>query len=173
MRLQNYLSIHSFLDTNQQAIKKNNIKQSFKNWGDLFKIEFFIQVTKIPTHVWTNVFHFTAQGNGHKYGDRIPAFWINRQGYFHICSAVNGNANYCKNFNFKLQKFYQVTIQQVNEFGKCWYEIVIDGVSILKIENKQAKRFSSVRLYASDPWYHPFRNNLGRISIIKVKQGTG
>ena len=143
----------------------------FRNWGDLFNIEFGIKVTKKPTHVWTNVFHFTARGNGHKYGDRIPAFWINRNGYFHICSAISGNLNYCKNFNFVLGKHYQVTIkQQLKEFGKYWYEIVIDSVSILKTENKQAKRFSSVKLYASDPWYNPFTSNLGIISHIQIHQ---
>ena len=144
-----------------------------RNWGDLFKIEFGIKVTKKPTSGWTNVFHFTAHGDHQRIGDRIPAFWIHRNGYFLICSALNGNGNYCKTFNFVLGKNYQVAIQQVKEFGKCWYEIVIDGVSLLKTENKQAKRFSSVKLYASDPWYHPFASNLGRISHIQIQQGAG
>ena len=143
----------------------------FRNWGDLFKIEFGIKVTKKTPSGWTNVFHFTANGGDcSKYGDRIPAFWINSNGYFHICSAVNGNRNYCKNFNFVLGKHYQVTIKQQILIGNYWYEIVINGVSILKIENKKAKRFSSVKLYASDPWYHPFSSDLGRISHIQIHQ---
>ena len=70
--------------------------QVFQNWGRLFTIEFDIIVTGyVPG--WTNVFHFTAEGNYDNYGDRIPALYIdniNNQGYFHICSAINGNPNY-------------------------------------------------------------------------------
>ena len=142
----------------------------FKNWGNLFKVEFDIKITKWPSSVWTNVFHFTAKSNCRYYGDRIPALWINRRGYFHVCSAVNGNKNYCKNFNFLLGKQYQVTIQQLKESGNYYYEIIIDGVSILKILNKQAKRFSNVKLYGSDPWYNPFTSDLGSISHIKTQQ---
>ena len=119
----------------------------FQNWGDLFKIEFGIKVTKIPTSGFSNVFHFTAHGDHLRYGDRIPAFWISTQGQFYICSAINGDRNYYKYFKFVLRKHYQVTIQQLKEFGKYWYEIVIDGVSILKRENKQPKRFSNVKAF--------------------------
>ena len=145
----------------------------FQNWGDLFKIEFSIKVTKLPTTTWANVFHFTAHGNHLRYGDRIPALWINKGGFFYVCSAVSGNNNYCKNVNFVLGKEYQVTIQQLKESGKYWYEIIIDNVSKLKIENSQAKRFSSVKMYASDPWHNSFPSDLGSISNIRALHGEG
>ena len=145
----------------------------YQNWGDWFKLEFSIKVTKIPTSVWTNVFHFTANGNINKYGDRIPALWINKGGFFTICSVVSGNKNYCKKLNFVLGKQYQVTIQQLKESGKYWYEIIIDHVSKLKIENSQAKRFSSVKMYASDPWHNSFPSDLGSISNIRALHGEG
>ena len=42
--------------------------QVFQNWGRLFTVEFDIIVT---SHVpgWTNVFHFTADGNYDNYGE--------------------------------------------------------------------------------------------------------
>ena len=169
MRVLDYPSIYHFLAANYQTITKRNVVEVFRNWGDFFKIEFGIKVTK-KTSTCTNVFHFTAGDRNHgKYGDRIPAFWVCR-GFFHICSAISGNVNYCKNFNFVLGKHYQVTIKQQILIGNYWYEIVINGVSILKIENKQAKRFSSVKLYASDPWHRPFSSDLGKISHIQIHQ---
>ena len=79
--------------------------------------------------------------------------------------------NYCKNFNFAQGKIYQVVIkQQLEAFGRYWYEIVINGVSILKVENKMVERFSRVKLYASDPWYDPFSKKLGSISHIQILQ---
>ena len=145
----------------------------FQNWGDLFKLEFSIKVTKRPTTTWANVFHFTAHGNHLRYGDRIPALWINKGGFFYICSAVSGNNNYCKNVNFVLGKEYQVTIQQLKVSGKYWYEIIMDSVSILKIENSQAQRFSNVKMYTSDPWHPSFTSDLGSITNIREVHGEG
>ena len=163
-----------FLAANSQAIKKNNVANVFQNWGDLFKIEFSIKVTKLPTTTWTNVFHFTAHGNDvTRYGDRIPALYINKGGFFHVCSAVSGNKNYCKNVNFVLGKEYQMTIQQLKVLGKFWYEIIMDSASILKIENSQAQRFSNVKMYTSDPWYPSFTSDLGSITNIRALHGEG
>ena len=145
----------------------------FKYWGDLFKVEFAIKVTKWPTSGWTNVFHFTAKSNAEYYGDRIPALWIVNNGYFYFYSAVNGDKDYYTQFKYVVGKQYQVTIQQLKHFGKYWYEIIIDDVSILRIENQKPKSFSKVKLYASDPWYNPFTSDLGWISYIKTEQGVG
>ena len=108
-------------------------------------------------------------------GDRVPGLWINKDGhfYFHLTRSDNTDDNYHTNIDFVLGKTYHVTIQQSKEGNKYWYEIVIDGVSILKRENKQPKRFSNVKMYASDPWHAPFTSDLGSISHIKVEQGEG
>ena len=165
--------MYHILAANYQAIGKGKLVEIFHNWGDVFNIEFNIKVTKKPARGrWANVFHFTASGFNHgRYGDRIPAFWIHGNGFFHICSAISGNVNYCKNFNYVQGKLYQVAIkQQLEAFGKYWYEIVINGVSILKVENKKVERFSRVKLYASDPWHDPFSKKLGSISHIQILQ---
>ena len=79
--------------------------KEFKNWGKEYKIEFAIKVDKLPTANWTNVFHFTAHdSNNGQYGDRIPAVFIHRNGSFLVCSAVNDNNNFCKDYKFELEK---------------------------------------------------------------------
>ena len=149
--------------------------EAFQNWGRFFTIEFDIMVTKktYGLYGWTNVFHFTANGNYENYGDRIPALYINSNGYFQICSAINGNLNYWKNFDFELGKQYQITIKQFIDKGIYWYEIIIDGESRFKIENTQPQSFSSVKLYTSDPWYNSFSSDLGSICNIRIQQLEG
>ena len=156
---------------NQQAIFKKQVVKVLKNWGDVFKVEFAIKLTKWPTHGWTNVFHFTPNGNHH----RIPALWIVNDGYFYIYSAIDGKhySHSYTRFKYVIGKQYQVTIQQLKHFGKYWYEIIIDDVTILKIENRNPKKYPKVKLYASDPWYNPFTSDLGSISQIKTLQGEG
>ena len=156
-------------------IQPNEEIQSFQNWGRLFTIDFDITVTK-PTYGlwgWTNAFHFTANGNMENYGDRIPALYINSDGYFSICSAINGNLNYWENFDFELGKQYQITIKQFIDKGIYWYEIIIDGESRFKIENTQPQSFSSVKLYASDPWYNSFSSDFGSICNFKIQYLEG
>ena len=149
----------------------------FQNWGAQFKIEFSITVTKTPSSTSgdASIFHFTGTGeNCCNEGDRIPAMWINRDGYFHIASSVNGNGNYYKNFDFELNNVYQITIQQLKDSsGLYWYEIIIDGVSKEKTENKQVTTYPSVKVYASNPWIDSFTSDLGIISNFKVQQIEG
>ena len=151
---------------------KNKMVKEFQNWGDVFKVEFAITVTKIPSVAYQNVFHFTTSGDYNVYGDRIPALWIannlNKPEFF-IASAVSGNRDLFKRFDIELGKQYQITIKQFKASG-TWYEIIIDGESKYKIENTQPQSFSSVKLYASDPWYNPFSSTFGSICDIKIYQ---
>ena len=71
--------------------------QNYRNWGDEYSIEFDIVVNKPPRTQWLNVFHFTANNNNCcNHGDRIPAFWVNRDGNFYIISSVSNEGNYQK-----------------------------------------------------------------------------
>ena len=160
---------HLLTDGCRDIAKGKKFKE-FQNWGLLYTVEFEITVTNAGSG-WTNVFHFTANDNNYAYGDRIPALFINSDGYFHICSAVNGNKNFCQNFDFEIGKQYQIIIKQSIVGGKYWYEILIDGESKFQIENTQPQSFSSVKLYTSDPWYNSFTSDFGSICNVKIQQG--
>ena len=141
----------------------------FQNWGKLYSVEFEITVIN-PGSGWTNVFHFAPVNKlGDRIPGRIPAFFINSDGYFHICSAVSGNGNYCYNFFFELGKQYQITIKQFNTSGKYWYEIIIDGESKIKKENTQPKSFASVNFYASNGVENTFSTDLGSICNVNIQ----
>ena len=45
---------------------------------------------------------------------RIPAIFVNRNGYLHITSSVNGNRNHVYDHKLKLQKWYKIIIEQVS-----------------------------------------------------------
>ena len=143
-------------------ITKNKLVKVYQNWGDVFKIEFGITVTK---RGYANVFHFSADDNyrGPNYS-RIPAVWIWSARFLFV------NSNHVHYFPILLGKQYQIIIQQFKDsYGKYWYEIVIDRKSKFKIENTKAKSFSNVKLYASDPWYIPFSSDWGSICDIKIR----
>ena len=144
--------------------------QEYKNWGEIFKIEFDIKVTKLSTKEWMNVFHFTINENLNQYGDRIPTLFINKDGKFYSFTAISGDLSHVVKFDFELEKLHKVIIQQFKESEKYWYEIIMDGESKVKIENKQPQSFSSVKFYASNPWYEPFSSEFGCIGNIKISK---
>ena len=128
----------------------------------------------MPAATWTTVIRLTAtDDNCCDPGDRIPLVLINNDGYFEVSSHVNGDNNYLFLFYFELGKKYHMNIQQWKENEKYWYEITIDGLSKLKIENSQPKQFSNVKLYATDPWHAAFTSDFGSICNIKIQQEAG
>ena len=46
--------------------------------------------------------------------NRVPAIFINRNGYLHITNSVNGNRNHYYDHKIKLQKWYKIIIEQVS-----------------------------------------------------------
>ena len=143
----------------------------------MYKVEFEITVTNAGSG-YANVFHFTAHNNDNtngnsNYGSRIPAFFIHGNGFFHICSAINGDKNYCQNFDFELGKQYQIKIRQFITSGTYWYQIMIDDELEFQIANTQPQSFSNVMLYTSNPWNPSFWPSLGSICNVKIQQEKG
>ena len=155
-------------------IEKSLLIEDIQNWDETYSVKFEILVKKLPTSEWMNVFHFTATNdNCCRTGDRIPAVWIHKDGYFHICTSLNGNANACKNIGFELEKTYQVTIKQVKDGRQYFYEIIVDGISKFKEENKKPLKFPTVSLYGSDPWYDSFTSEFGSLCNFALNQEVG
>ena len=134
----------------------------------MFTIGFLIKVNKLPSATWTNVFHFTADADNGKYGDRIPALYIHKDGHFLVCSAVNGNQN-CKNINFVVGKEYQMAIVQYKEGQIYSFEVIKDDQRQYKIANTDARSFPKVEFYASDPWNPSFSSNWGSICNLNIE----
>jgi len=152
-------------------IKKGKLTKEYQDWGKEFEIEFDIVVNKLPNGEWLNVFHFTGTKEGCcGLGDRIPALFINKGGYFHFTTALDDDGNYYKNFNFELETTYHVTIQQLKINSKYWYDIIINNERKFREENKNPKSYSTVLFYNSDPWFDSFTYEFGHICNLKVDQ---
>merc|ERR1711962_926033 len=156
-----------------ENIEKGHLKKTYKNWGDVYSIEFDIVVAKKPATIMS-VFHFTSTNhNCCNDGDRIPAFWVNSATFVFRASIGSHNHNYgYDGFNFVLGKSYHIAIKQSTDGSKYWFEIIINGNSQLKLENKFARTYSTVNLYTGDPWYEPFSSDFGSVCNLKIKQGV-
>ena len=136
----------------------------------IYRVSFRIIVKKY--HVsWLSVIHFTTGSDCCTSGYRIPAVWITpNQARFAIWSDVSGNNNYryttTNDFSFGMP--YDITIQQTQDLTGYWYGIIINGSTVLKVQNTQPKIFSNVKEYLSDPWYPAFTSDFGYVSNLKI-----
>ena len=51
-------------------------------------------------------------------GDRNPAIYYHSNGFLHITSAVDKNADYVVDYNIDLKKWYHIEIAQTKMGGK-------------------------------------------------------
>ena len=143
-----------------------------RGWSLSFQVKPFGKVSG-----WSNILHATIGGNIRNYGDRTPGIWFHSKSTkLHICSAVNGNINYCYNspFSLHLFKYTTITIRQVqksNYGNHYFYQIIVNGKKVVDVLNRVTKVFKNVKYYASDPWYHASRANIRhfRISFFNHK----
>ena len=116
---------------------------------------------------WTSLFHLTT-GEDSGVGGRIPAVFVNQDKYFHHCYHVNGDDNYCQNYDYELNKDYHFEISQnKNSEGEAVYSIKVNGETLHEIVNTTPLKFKDVKLYLSDPWFDTFAP-FGRLSNLKI-----
>ena len=147
------------------TIKKGFLKKTYPTWKKIYSVSFRIIVKK-SYRGWQSVIHFTTRGDS-GYGCRIPAVWI-YGAYFYIWSDVSGNTNYGKHIKFSYGKKYDITIQQTKKNYKYWYEIIVNGSTVVKVQNTQPRIFYNVKEYLSDPWYPAFTSDFGYVSNLKI-----
>ena len=149
------------------ALTKGDHVWSTSDWSDEFKVEYDVIVNKDMPGSWKSLFHVTTGENGGE-GGRIPAVFVNPGKYFHTCNHVNGNTNYCQNYNYELNKEYHFEISQhKNSKGEAVYSIKVNGETFHEVVNTTPLKFKDVKLYLSDPWYETF-SPFGKLSNLKV-----
>ena len=135
-----------------------------------------LEVTPFGTiNGWSNIMHATTGGNIAQYGDRTPGIWFHSQTTkLHICSAVNGNKNYCFNSEpLPLNRASTIIVQQIQAVEnnpQYTYEIIINNVKVFSVFNDKPAKFENIKYYASDPWYKAAKvATLKKFNIEKYK----
>ena len=74
----------------------------------------------------------------------------------HICSAINGNSNFCYNsIVLPMNQWTWVEIAQQANNAHYIYSIKIDDKLVYSVKNKGVKIFENVSVYAANPWGTP------------------
>ena len=150
-------------------VQQREILDYYPLWSNVYRVEADITVIALPKREELNVFHFTQSNSCCNMGDRIPAVFVNKAGYFDISSGVNNNGNYIFQYNFTLGKKYHIAIQQYLQIGKNFiYRIEVNGQSVHTAQNYQPNNYTDVKVYASDPWNIPLSSEYGLLENFKI-----
>ena len=150
--------------------------------GIEYTVEFDITVENLPSSTWANVFRFTNTDGDQPYGDhgdRIPALFINKNGYGYLLTSFGTDPNYnLLTFYFQLGKKYHMIFQQFElRIGEYFCKVEIDEEILFSGVNSNAQIWDNVKVYASDHFdqYDPFDAELGILEnmIVKMPSNTG
>ena len=101
-------------------------------------------------------------------GDRIPAFLVFQNKRFGFRFRVNGNDNYGTNYDYELNKQYQIEIsQEKNSDGEAVYKIIINGETFHEVINTTPSNFDNVLVYLSDVHYDTF-GPFGSLANLRI-----
>ena len=102
-------------------VTKNNLVETLPSWGKFFEISLKIWVESFSGNNdgWSELLRFTAtENNWGSPGDRIPAIFLNSDGYIHFTSQVGKNGNFYENAYVKPKSWIKVEIKQYPKNGK-------------------------------------------------------
>ena len=139
------------------SVSRGQLSETFEDYGIEFYVEFKVKIYETPKEEWANILHVTNGGNCCSDGNRLPAIWLNKNLYFLVVSAINGNPNY--GFDFKFEgvqlnfEYHVVVSQQYNANKDLIYLVKINDKILRSIKNTKPITISSALLYLSDPWY--------------------
>ena len=119
--------IYVILGLSGDVKRSTQIGPTIANWGPLFRVSLDLKMNslvRVGGWGWSNVLVFKGNGaskNSGRNGDRIPGIWMHQSLRYGLLftNSVNGNANfYFNNYSVKLNKWYNIVIEQKEVKGK-------------------------------------------------------
>ncbi|XP_065671444.1 uncharacterized protein LOC105844195 isoform X4 [Hydra vulgaris] len=136
--------------------------------------EYLISVEVLPAYLedgMNSVLRVTNGNNDGTYGDKIPAVWLYKNGSLQICSAINGNSNFCINTKpIKSKVWSKIEIKQVIVDGGYSYSVNLNGETSFTTSNTDVREFQNAKIYSGDPWYQA---QTGYIRNLVIYNGYG
>ena len=108
------------------------------------------------------------------YGSRVPAIFFHKGSHrLHICSTVNNNKNFCIDTvqSLPTDRYTEIRItQSYNEEGALIYRVFVDGVKLTEKVNTNPRRFETMTVHLTDPFYLPAKATIKNL-VIKSDLG--
>jgi len=147
--------------------RRGNLLTSLSLWPKEYEIKFDFFPFFLPDS-FVNILHVTKGGNNDVYGDRSPSIYAKggSDPFLHICSSINGNKNYCMNFNISSNTWISLRIAQKKAENQSYeIEYTVDNIVMDTVVNGLAMEFENVKIYSSNPWVPSLNGILRNVEI--------
>ena len=102
-------------------VNQDKLVAELPEWGPTYLVSFEMKINSFPAN-WGEVLRVTStDNNAGGVGDRFPAFFINTNGYIHICTQIGSTINQCKNIDMNEGTWYELDLRQIEENSKVFY----------------------------------------------------
>ena len=161
----------------EKVLKKSSIIGLIPTMEKEYTVSFDVKVNSYVDAV-KNVLHITTNDDIAIYGSRNPAVWFfestSDTSIMHICAAINGNKNNCYNsvdYGISVGEWVNVKISQILYEGAYLYHIAINDQVVHLLQNDDARMFTNVKIYASNPWHAQLDGSIRNI-LVNPTAGT-
>ena len=101
-------------------VNQDKLVAELPEWGPTYLVSFEMKINSFPAN-WGEVLRVTStDNNAGGVGDRFPAFFINTNGYIHICTQIGSTINQCKNIDMNEGTWYELDLRQIEENSKVF-----------------------------------------------------
>eukprot|EP00111_Clytia_hemisphaerica_P017532 TCONS_00051901-protein len=151
----------------EHTLTRNTLIKKLKAYYSDFEVSFDIRPFG-KVHSWSSILHVTEWDDNSAYGNRIPAvFFRPESNKLTICSAINGNKNYCWSSKTDLpaDKFSHVIIKQKLIKNQFMYTIYVNAKQVFKIVNTRPITLYRAKVFLSSPWHPAAKAFVQRVRV--------
>ena len=155
-------------------LKRNTILTTLPILTKEWRVSFELNPTSYNYNGFAQILQLGIGGKSKNIGDRTPALWIHKSRGVYIVTTLNGKPNAGKYFRSKkpnVNEWTTVEMSQVKTGPNYIFSLVIKGETLWSVKNTDPREFSSVKVFASSPWYSAQAGSVRGLRIENMMPG--
>ena len=148
--------VYSQPPSDEHQLEKSTILETIPGLGKEWQVSFDFKPKHYNTSGYTNILHLTIGGNVKNIGERIPAIFHHPDSGLIVTTAINDNPNFHADITPPppVNQWSTIVLSQLTSGSSTTFSVTVNGVAPFSpVVNPVPLEFSSVKVYASDPWH--------------------
>ena len=158
----------------EHQLKRSSLLTTLPTLNKEWKVSFEFKATSYKQRSNAQILQLTIGSKSGSIGDRTPALWIHKSRGVYIVTTLNGKPNTGKYFRSKkpnVNEWTSVEMSQVKTGPNYIFSLVIKGETLWSVKNTDPREFSSVKVFASSPWYAAQAGSIRGLRIENLTPG--
>ena len=149
-------TVYSQPSGEEHQLEQSTILETLPALGKEWQISFDFKPANYNTSGYTNILHLTIGGDQEKLGDRIPAIFHHPDKGLIVTTAIGENPNSHADLRWAppVGQWSTIVLSQLSTGLSTTFTVMVNGGTLFgRGVNAEPQEFSSVKVYASDPWH--------------------